>query len=294
LFVMAIDPIKKKVLTKMNIVLVSDLHLDFAKSVQAQALRENLFPVPDILVVAGDISTFAKRDVAVEWLQTVAASYQHVIFVLGNHDYWHGNGIDEVVRWWRQQKIASNVHFLERDVLYVADYVFVGTTLWSDVSIRERNDARRIIGDYRNIPGWDPILTSKRFQKNAIWLHSTLTDLRKQENLQVVVVTHHLPTVEGIDVRYAKENTNTSFFSGLLDKTSINFLGAAALDHIKPIFWCCGHTHVAFHKIIGDFNTRVVCNPNGYPHEYSHLSTTESGMYAPATIIKNKHVYTDV
>lgn len=58
---------------------------------------------------------------------------------------------------------------------------------------------------------------------------------------------------------YARDTTMNGAFTSNLDE----FI----LDHPHVALWTHGHTHHTFDYAIGD--TRIVCNPHGYPGEKS-------------------------
>ncbi len=72
-----------------------------------------------------------------------------------------------------------------------------------------------------------------------------------------VVITHHLPALKSIAPRYANDPLNPAFASRL----------EGVIVRYQPTLWIHGHTHDRCDYEL--FRTRVVCNPRGYPGEYS-------------------------
>ena len=70
-----------------------------------------------------------------------------------------------------------------------------------------------------------------------------------------IIVTHHLPSVRSIPVRFSRSPLNPAFALDL----------EALITVYQPDLWIHGHTHDACDYRLGD--TRVVCNPRGYPGE---------------------------
>lgn len=70
-----------------------------------------------------------------------------------------------------------------------------------------------------------------------------------------VVVTHHLPASTSVAKRYANDSLNPAFASRLED----------VIENYRPDLWIHGHTHVPCDYEL--FETRIVCNPRGYPGE---------------------------
>ena len=81
-----------------------------------------------------------------------------------------------------------------------------------------------------------------------------------------VVISHHLPHFNSISPQYSRYRTNCFFLCDVgLDKMKK-----------KPQLWIHGHTHTACDYKVG--NTRVICNPVGYPRE--------GCVYNPSLVIK--------
>ncbi len=74
------------------------------------------------------------------------------------------------------------------------------------------------------------------------------------QNVDVTVVTHHMPSFSLISPRYADNPLNICFASNC---------EKLMLPNVKA--WIYGHTHNACSGMFG--NTLVACNSRGYPHE---------------------------
>ena len=81
--------------------------------------------------------------------------------------------------------------------------------------------------------------------------------LRKHCEPDDIVVTHHLPLYKSVSERYMNSQINRFFVSDM----------SRVINKNKPTLWVHGHTHGKFDYMAGD--TRVVCNPRGYPGEMS-------------------------
>lgn len=232
----------------MKLWILSDLHYDhggFRLDPPAEA---------DIAVVAGD----ACDD---EWLSELADQLP-VVFVAGNHEFYG---------WQHSERIASlegkrNLHFLDDDTLTLdwcghAKTRFIGATLWTDYG----NDpvaaetARRSMNDHRYIK-WSKEPYQRFLPSHATKLHrasrSYITEkLATPFDGATVVVTHHAPSERSVHAKYAGSPLNRAYYSDLDDLVETS--GAA--------LWVHGHVHSNFDYQIGD--TRVLCNPKGYPGE---------------------------
>jgi Icc-related predicted phosphoesterase len=68
-------------------------------------------------------------------------------------------------------------------------------------------------------------------------------------------VSHHLPSWESVAERYRGDKLSAAFASNL----------DAIIEREQPRLWIHGHTHDGFDYMIGE--TRVLCNPCGYPDD---------------------------
>lgn len=87
-------------------------------------------------------------------------------------------------------------------------------------------------------------------------------ELEKEFAGPTIVVTHHLPAAPSVASQFLNDPLNPAFASRL----------EGLIEKFQPALWVDGHTHVACDYEI--FGTRVVCNPRGYPSEYSNKGFT--------------------
>ena len=229
----------------MKINYISDIHLEFGR------LLEN--PSGDeVLVLAGDINVLNR----VDWINDIAGKFNHVIYVLGNHEFYHG-AIDSIYKKTRE-RLADNVHLLENESITIADVTFHGATLWSDFLNGNPMSYLRCdqaINDYRLIRAGDG---KHRFKPQIAHSLHNISKVFLQENVKEgdVVVTHMAPSLLSIHEKYKNDmNINGSYASDLSE---------LILD-TKPELWFHGHVHTSFDYTVG--NTRILCNPRGYVGE---------------------------
>ena len=229
----------------MQINFISDLHLEFGPlEIEPEA--------GDVLVLAGDIDIKGR----VDWINTIASKFNHVIYVLGNHEFYNGT-MDSIYRKTREG-LVDNVHLLENESITIAGVTFHGATLWSDflngnpMSYLQCDQA---INDYRLIRAGDG---KHRFKPQIAHSLHNISKVFLQENVKEgdVVVTHMAPSLLSIHEKYKNDmNINGSYASDLSE---------LILD-TKPELWFHGHVHTSFDYTVG--NTRILCNPRGYVGE---------------------------
>lgn len=264
----------------MKIKVVSDLHLEFS---DVNVKNEHDY---DLLILSGDIMvsqdlhdhpeplvpyppeivrTLGSRQAAAQrfrdFLKRVSFQFPHVIYVAGNHEFYHGKWVAGLEYLRAECARFPNVYFLENDTKEIDDVLFVGATLWTDMNKHDpltihtiegiMNDFRIIRHDaqsYRRIKPNDCIL---RHNKTLKYFTSVL-DANSEKTC--VVVSHMAPTFASIGSRYVKETTMNGGYASDLS----NFI----LDRPQIKLWTHGHVHDPSDYMVG--TTRVVCNPRGY------------------------------
>ena len=229
----------------MQINFISDLHLEFGPlEIEPEA--------GDVLVLAGDIDIKGR----VDWINSIASKFNHVIYVLGNHEFYNG-AMDSIYKKTREN-LADNVHLLENESVTIAGVTFHGATLWSDFLNGNPMSYLRCdqaINDYRLIRAGDG---KHRFKPQIAHSLHNISKVFLQENVKEgdVVVTHMAPSLLSIHEKYKNDmNINGSYASDLSE---------LILD-TKPELWFHGHVHTSFDYTVG--NTRILCNPRGYVGE---------------------------
>lgn len=231
---------------------VSDLHLEFGlKPIEKCEKICKLSPTK-YTVLAGDITDYPNKNTLLPKLfSKIRTPGNEIIYILGNHEYYNkgSKSSSEIINEYKELCIKENVKFLENETYETDDYIFYGTTLWSDFAEHAYN--RMNDHNFLSLP------QIKELYINSV---NSLTDFVSQEKFsqipkKVVVITHHLPSFNLIDQKYRKY-------------TLLNTAFASSLDHlIKPPvnIWIYGHTHSPRITDIG--SVKLVCNPHGYPNE---------------------------
>lgn len=238
----------------MIVGLVSDLHTEIWTNTKL------IGPKLDLLVLAGDIGKGVDTTAFVKAQQKKFKC--PVVVIAGNHEFYQ-NDIIETYAFFRQD-YKRPIYFLQNNEVILNGVRFLGTTLWTDYKLSEpalsQDEAMVYCGKGLN----DHYLikfNGNRFTPNdALHYHedaiSWLTERFEEEfDGLTVVVTHHCPSPKSVHAKYAGSSINAAFSSNL----------DALIEKYQPEFWFHGHTHHSFDYNIG--NTRVVCNPRGYPNE---------------------------
>ncbi len=240
----------------MKIRVLSDLHLEFINSAWAPPEAEC-----DVVVLAGDIHVGAN---ALPWIEKHFPD-KPVIYICGNHEGYR-HDLPQVVAE-LNAKVPENVLFLDDDWTPITanneTVWFFGGTLWTDFALDGEPDeamfvAARCMSDYYVIQNGAFKLTpqdTREFHRLAReQIEAGLTGNASCGMGKCVVVTHHLPSRQSVDSAYRASSANPAYASDM---------EALMRGPFAPVLWIHGHTHRSKDYRIG--NTRVVCNPKGYP-----------------------------
>jgi Icc-related predicted phosphoesterase len=260
----------------MKIALVSDVHLEFGD------LDFDNTDHADVLILGGDIciaNDITQRDPYNtmgeqyrsnrfhDFFQRCCERFPHVIFIVGNHEHYHGDFATTIPHFKEVLGYLPNLHILEKETFVLDDITFIGGTLWTDMnkrSIRTLHEISRMMNDFRCVDnsakssdhrGWNPRFTTT----DAADDHDAMLEYIRQMiegkfDQKFVVVGHHAPSRLSTHPKYAHEAIMNGGYSSELD----DFI----LDHPQIKLWTHGHTHEDFDYRIG--STRIMCNPRGY------------------------------
>lgn len=258
----------------MKLAICSDLHLEFGDIILKNAGA-------DVLILGGDIMTaqelhdfkaddtkfadeLTRRATAEryrEFLARCSAEFPHVIYIAGNHEFYHGKYPDAYNYLEAECQAFNNVYFLEQSKKEIADVTFIGATLWTDMNGGDRttllivqemmNDYRIVRNSNRNYARLTPSDTVVRHKNTLKYIESVINT---DPNKKYVVVGHHAPSKQSVKPRYAEDIEMNGAYSSDLE----NFI----TGYPQIALWTHGHTHDQFDYFVG--NTRIVCNPRGY------------------------------
>jgi len=237
----------------MKIQVMSDIHLEFG-------IREIGFGAADVVVFAGDIHL---GEAGVKWMKE-QVSHLPVIYVPGNHEYYR-HSYPRLLHRLKEVTRDTNITLLENESKCMDGVTFHGATLWTDFDLLGNAEVAGMVcqqqmNDYQLIrkdPSYSrlrPADTLVQHKATLRWLEKSLKESKTRKN---VVVTHHAPSRRSVPDPFLKHRVSAAFASNLDE-----FI----LD-TKPDVWVHGHIHQAADYQIGQ--TRILCNPMGYPEEKS-------------------------
>lgn len=236
----------------MRLQVMSDLHLDQWTTEDHKRFVEETQTDADALVLAGDIVSLKPQSwrKSVDRLTEFGVRYKYVIYVPGNHEYW-GTRIDDVLADSRklEQEVPGLVFLDPCDFREVLGKRFYGATMFQPAPVTENERLawyefadRRMIKDFR-------YEAPHHFRDFKDTLEAYL-------NPGDIVVTHHAPSNGSLDPLWAGNRFNRWFITPEMEPLILKR---------KPALWIHGHVHTPFDYRLGE--TRVICNPRGYPGE---------------------------
>jgi len=267
----------------MKIAICSDLHLEFGTI--SLENTENA----DVLILSGDICVakdlmkkdnndildrFGRSETWHQFFQECSDRFPHVLYVMGNHEHYHGDYANTLTILRDRLSYLDNLHILDKETFIVDDITFIGGTLWTDMNNEDpitllhmkgmMNDFRCVMNGNRVVHFRDEDGNFKhrvgRFTpENSVEDHKQMLEyirlmIEGKWDQKFVVVGHHAPSKQSTHPRYVDEVIMNGGYSTALDE----FI----MDHSQIKLWTHGHTHEDFDYMIG--STRIVCNPRGY------------------------------
>jgi hypothetical protein len=260
----------------MKIALASDVHLEFGD------LDFDNDSGADVLILGGDIcvaTDMAQRDPYNtmgeqyrsnrfhDFFQRCCSRFPHVIFIVGNHEHYHGDFAKTVPHFKDVLGYLPNLHILEKETFVLDDITFIGGTLWTDMNKRDNrtlHDISRMMNDFRCVDN-----TNKTEDGRGWPGRFTTTDAANDHDAMVafidqtvaanpagryVVVGHHSPSRLSTHPKYQDQFIMNGGYSSSLD----DFIQ----DRPQIKLWTHGHTHEDFDYMIA--GCRILCNPRGY------------------------------
>lgn len=234
----------------MRIQVMSDLHVDLILDDQRIKLFKNLkmqSAEVDALIIAGDFAE-ASWPMYEKYMLAVCTLYKRVVYVPGNHEYWHQTPKEAKENMHNVSRNARNLDILGRGgSISIGLQHFIGATMWfADTS------AARI-----GSKSWSDVT---QIESSIPWIWNEIRDDQKflQKNIRPdsIVITHHLPLFNSIDARDLNRDGSLGLNAYYLNDQS------RLINKVQPKLWIHGHTHHHLDYIAG--NTRIVCNPMGY------------------------------
>ena len=288
----------------MKIAICSDVHLEFG-----QLDMENLQDA-EVLILSGDICTAvdlcvtdgilssAKTDRYLDFFAQCSRNFPHVIYVMGNHEHYHGDFATSAGILKDALSQFPNIHFLDKEVWELDDHVFIGGTLWTDMNGEDEmtmNHVQRRMNDFQICKNSSRVVNYKTYEPkqkpegmsdedfNLLPYEQRYKNVFKTREATLSpqdAVVDHKAMLKVIEDAYAdippwktvvvcthhapsKGSEHPRYAHDQLMNGAYNSqLDSFIMDRPGIKLWTHGHTHEDFDYMIK--SCRVVCNPRGY------------------------------
>ena len=265
----------------MKIAVCSDLHLEFEDiNLTNDEAAEVLILSGDIMIAEdmhnhkhfdydpytpGALADLGRRQLTAlrfrDFLKRCSFQFPHVIYIAGNHEFYHGKWKASLDHLREECAQFTNVYFLENDIKTIGEHTFIGCTLWTDMNKGDPltlhaiadmiNDFKIIRNDEHGYSKLRPAHVMYRHHQSMSYIKNIVQGMHDEK---FVVVGHHAPSKQSTHPKYQNDYLMNGGYSSDLSE----FI----LDHPQIKLWTHGHTHDPFDYMIGE--TRIVCNPRGY------------------------------
>jgi Icc-related predicted phosphoesterase len=251
----------------MKIAVCSDIHLEFGGISLENTENAEVLILGGDICVAKDINVkddydimdrFGRSATIHKFFQECCDRFPHVVFIMGNHEHYHGDYANTLTTLRDRLGYLRNLHILDKETLVVDDVTFIGGTLWTDMNKEDSltllhmkgmmNDFRCVTNGMNRFTPEDAVVDHKDMVEYIRMM------IEGKWDQKFVVVGHHAPSKMSTHPRYADEQIMNGGYSSDLSE----FI----MDHPQIKLWTHGHTHEDFDYMIG--STRIVCNPRGY------------------------------
>jgi hypothetical protein len=295
----------------VKIAIASDLHLEFGD------LDIQNTDGADVLILSGDI--LVARDLAQhdpnlimgmeyrsnryhDFMQRCAEKFSHVIYIMGNHEHYHGDFATTEQHLRDMFGYIKNLYILEKASKVIDDVTFIGGTLWTDMNQRDSTTLYHMtsmMNDFRCVQN-----SARTVNFKADVLRDKPVGMTDEEFLELPTSERFKPVFKTRVARFSPEdaveeydkfvNYIRTIIQGRFDHKFVvvghhapsrlsthpryaadtimnggysSNLDEFIMDHPQIRLWTHGHTHEDFDYMIG--STRIVCNPRGYVN-YEH------------------------
>ena len=234
----------------MSVWLASDLHLGPRDTVDTICPHGG--DPKGLLILAGDVCEAHQTHLWQPVLSGLSKKYNSVLWLFGNHEsrnVTHWRQLQDTMQAFADQHLNVTI-VPQRGVVTWKGRRFVCATLWSHLSNKASDLARRESLDCQQISGWTPHAWNNAHFRDMAFLDKTV---RRGD----IVVTHHAPLRRGVaDPRYT-------------DPVRREWYGTDVLPRYKrrqlPAVHLFGHTHFAMDAVRQ--GVRICNHPRGNPKE---------------------------
>jgi hypothetical protein len=254
--------------------IISDLHLENPLQSPSYSYfsQPHNFPIhaPNLFLL-GDIG-LTKHPQLFTFLSTLLSTHLslHIFYILGNHEPYHST-VELSISALQDFETKCNdkdgsrgrFHFLSRTRIDLSPTLtLLGCTLWTHIPPSCAQSCASLLTDFSEENGiWERSVEQHNLdhQQDLAWLNDSVQAISANEpGREIVVLTHHSPTMDGRanDKRHERSRTNAGF------RTDLS--GEVCWRSKRVRMWAFGHTHFSCQWYDGEGGKLVVANQKGY------------------------------
>jgi hypothetical protein len=291
----------------MKIAVCSDIHLEFGTISLENTEGANVLILGGDICVAKDLNNrdeyaladrFRRSETWHQFFQECCARFPHVIYIVGNHEHYHGDFRDTIGRLRDKLGYLVNLHILDKQMVQIGDVKFIGGTLWTDMNNEDPITLLHIKGmmnDFRCVDNSNRVVNYKapiyKKDENGEYIMQKIGEINSlvedgfEFKTRVATfspedaVEDHKKMLDYIRIMIegkfdekfvvvghhapSKQSTHPRYADEVIMNGGYSTaLDEFIMDHPQIKLWTHGHTHEDFDYMIG--STRIVCNPRGY------------------------------
>jgi predicted phosphohydrolase len=235
----------------MKIQYASDLHLEFSEN--KEFLKRNpLLPGGDVLLLAGDIVSFAVMDKHADFFSYISDNFDITYWIPGNHEYYYSDISEK--SGFLNEAIKNNVFLVNNTSVILDNIKFIFSTLWSEIGTLNKWIIQQRISDFQVINYKNSRFSPDHFNELYHESHKFLkSEIEVAFHGKTVVTTHHVPVLLNYPEQHKNDVLNEAF------AVDLHHL----IDDNKIDYWVYGHHHVNVEEFsIG--KTKMLTNQLGY------------------------------
>jgi predicted phosphodiesterase len=273
-------------MTNIRFQIVSDLHINFRKSVP---FHKYLYPVAEntdgILCICGDICEFGISDnweQLAKFFEYISKNWKIILIVFGNHEFYSFGQkkimtMDDCKE--KAKKMTEqyrNIHFLERSTFKIMKgkqlYIFAGGTLYfpmPSLENRKKIETEMVDFDATYIRDYEDCVRRFRLDDADKLYKKTVEFVKKQmskaskKDAKLILMFHHKPHKSNLKV--SKSNTDKENRENSFEQAYESDLQLVFNEPVMCVNW--GHTHESEYKKIN--KVLSISNSLGYPKEHT-------------------------
>lgn len=227
----------------------------------------------EVLVIAGDLGHSNSQNK--DFLLLLQKHFEHIVFVLGNHDYWlfpdcdakvFNTSVERVkdMRQWAQKQ--PNIYCLDGDVVEINGIKFGGCDSWYDGTYYTNNDSEHNLLKIH----WREWMNDSKYIDSI----DSYSDVFAQELPKIetvynkcdVMITHVCPSIlKKHSQREDGDEKKAAFYC---------FDGTQFIKNGSMKYWIFGHTHRLLQEEY--LKKQLLCNAIGYPNKSRYKAKINS------------------